>query len=125
MISLAERDAEAYRALRFLERRGYRRCDIPACNCGSWHGGQAEDRLSEIREALDEAGAPSEGGLFVKRIEALAAERDAARTAGIEEAADLCESEAEAGCSEDGRVCVSLARQIRIQLLGAPESPRG
>ena len=21
----------------FLERLGYRRCDIPACNCGSWH----------------------------------------------------------------------------------------
>lgn len=21
----------------FLEHEGYRRCDIPACNCGSWH----------------------------------------------------------------------------------------
>lgn len=21
----------------FLEREGYRQCDIPACNCGSWH----------------------------------------------------------------------------------------
>jgi hypothetical protein len=25
------------RALNFLEGRGYRRCDTPACNCGSWH----------------------------------------------------------------------------------------
>ena len=25
------------KALAFLEREGYRRCDIPACNCGSWH----------------------------------------------------------------------------------------
>lgn len=24
-------------AERFLEREGYRRCDRPACNCGSWH----------------------------------------------------------------------------------------
>lgn len=36
----------------FLTRRGYRRCDIPACNCGLWHGGHAEDRLHEIYEAL-------------------------------------------------------------------------
>lgn len=36
----------------FMERRGYRRCDIAACNCGSWHGGHAEDRLREIYEAL-------------------------------------------------------------------------
>lgn len=29
---------EKYIALQsFLEREGYRRCDIPACNCGSWH----------------------------------------------------------------------------------------
>lgn len=23
--------------IEILEREGYRRCDIPACNCGSWH----------------------------------------------------------------------------------------
>ena len=36
----------------FLVRRGYRPCDIPACNCGSYHGGHAEERLHEIYDAL-------------------------------------------------------------------------
>jgi streptomycin 6-kinase len=49
----AEARAEEREAVAFLERRGYRRCDIAACNCGAWHGGDAEQRLAEIREALD------------------------------------------------------------------------
>ncbi len=47
--TLPESDREA---VLFLERHGYRRCDIPACNCGSWHGGHANARLAEIREAF-------------------------------------------------------------------------
>ena len=62
----AEAEIEQLRAERdeltgFIERRGYRRCDIPACNCGSFHGGQAEERLTEIQQqltALREAVAP-------------------------------------------------------------------
>ena len=27
----------AYRAEGFIRELGYRRCDIAACNCGSWH----------------------------------------------------------------------------------------
>jgi hypothetical protein len=65
--------AEAAQVAAFLGRAGYRRCDIPACNCGSFHGGHAEDRLREIGEALDEAGAPKCGGILVKRIAALVA----------------------------------------------------
>jgi hypothetical protein len=34
---------EHERALNFLEWKGYRRCDTPACNCGSWHK-QEDDR---------------------------------------------------------------------------------
>ena len=30
---IAERDM----LLGVLERGGFRRCDVPACNCGSWH----------------------------------------------------------------------------------------
>lgn len=45
-------DAELVNRQSFMERRGYRRCDVPVCNCDSWHGGHAEDRLSEIRWAL-------------------------------------------------------------------------
>ena len=38
-----------------LQRNGFRRCDIPACNCGSWHhvGGLAA-RWREIDEATQD-----------------------------------------------------------------------
>lgn len=54
----ARTEAEQKRddALAFMERRGYRRCDTPACNCPFWHGGHAEARLSEIGESLRDAG---------------------------------------------------------------------
>lgn len=42
--------------LDFIRREGYRRCDIPACNCGSWHGGHASDRLREIGEVIEHNG---------------------------------------------------------------------
>jgi len=34
---LAEMREQRDEARRFIERTGYRRCDSPACNCGSWH----------------------------------------------------------------------------------------
>ena len=39
----------------FMERRGYRFCDIPACNCNSWHEGERHIRhvLTERLEAKD------------------------------------------------------------------------
>lgn len=52
----------------FMDRRGYRRCDIPACNCGSWHGGNAEDRLREI---CDELGQDMNGKIATEAIAAL------------------------------------------------------
>jgi hypothetical protein len=41
-------------AIDALRRNGSRRCDIPACNCGGWHGGSALARLNEIRDTLSE-----------------------------------------------------------------------
>jgi hypothetical protein len=38
----------------WLNANGYRGCDVPACNCGSWHGGHSERRVGELREALKE-----------------------------------------------------------------------
>jgi hypothetical protein len=35
-------EQERDKARRFIEGRGYRRCDIAACNCHSYHGGHAE-----------------------------------------------------------------------------------
>ena len=49
---LAARDTEIERLSRFIAGEGFRRCDIPACNCNSFHGGLAHKRLSEIYEAL-------------------------------------------------------------------------
>lgn len=40
----------------FIAAEGYRRCDVPACNCGSWHGGHAMARLKEIANELDTNG---------------------------------------------------------------------
>jgi hypothetical protein len=38
-----------------LERAGFRRCDISACNCGSWHQvGGFKARFDEIKEAIAE-----------------------------------------------------------------------
>lgn len=48
----------------FIESRGYRRCDIMACNCGSWHGGHLSARLDEIRELLSEKDIPWQGTIL-------------------------------------------------------------
>ena len=53
--ALAQGQKERDEVRDFLERQGYRRCDIPACNCPFWHGGHAMDRLREIEEVLRDA----------------------------------------------------------------------
>lgn len=77
------RDAQLEAALIFLERRGYRRCDIPACNCGSWHGGHASERLREIDEALAECGierqTASEARTILQRVNIALAQRSASQ----------------------------------------------
>ena len=43
----------AEKAEAFLEREGYRSCDTPACNCGSWHDHKERAlRLTGALEAL-------------------------------------------------------------------------
>ena len=55
---IAERDAliaEVRDREDVLERAGFRRCDISACNCGSWHQvGGFKARFDEIKEAIAE-----------------------------------------------------------------------
>lgn len=82
MIPGRDEAEEGRKALDFLCRHGFRRCDIAACNCGSWHGGDAADRLREISDALDEAGVAREGGIIVKRIAVLVAKEEAAFNGG-------------------------------------------
>lgn len=67
----------------FLEREGYRFCDIAACHCGLWHGGHAADRLREISETLAGAGVPGgttiHGSVLILRERAKQAEAENAR----------------------------------------------
>lgn len=58
---LHESEHERDDLLRFIEREGYRCCDIPACNCNSFHGGNAYNRLREIGEDLESAGVSLNG----------------------------------------------------------------
>lgn len=45
-----------------LTNAGFRRCDIPACNCNSWHHvGGLKARFDEIKEAVQEAGYSTNG----------------------------------------------------------------
>ena len=66
-----------------LLRNGFVPCDIPACNCGSWHArfGYPE-RLREIADALAEAGhelTNENGNLALNALRQLVAERDELR----------------------------------------------
>jgi hypothetical protein len=51
---LAALQAENERMSWWIDSRGYRRCDIPACNCPYWHGGNVEARLDEFKTELSE-----------------------------------------------------------------------
>lgn len=58
---LAEAKAEgAAEAEAVLSRNGFRRCDIAACNCGSWHAGpnRRADALQAEVEMLRGGGKP-------------------------------------------------------------------
>lgn len=64
-----------------LRRNGFVRCDMMACNCGSWHARYGlPERMAEVKEALSDAGHPlcnENGNLVRNALAALIAERDA------------------------------------------------
>lgn len=64
-----------------LLRNGFVQCDIPACNCGSWHHRYGlPERMQEIKDALAEAGhelSNANGNLTLNALKALISERDA------------------------------------------------
>ena len=63
-----------------LIRNGFVRCDLAACNCGSWHPRYGlQERWNEIKEAVAEAGYPlcnENGHLLLVAVKDLIAERD-------------------------------------------------
>ena len=69
--------AENDKLLGVLEQHGFRRCDIAACNCGSWHhiGGFAA-RFREIEEATEDYW--ENGEVLLARIERIVAKLEAA-----------------------------------------------
>lgn len=94
------------KAERFIESHGYRRCDIPACNCHSWHGGHAMERLHEIADAL-----PYENGrTILARVQSIVQDLDSARA----------EVQRLSGQVEEMRHRIRKARQI---ISTAPYSP--
>ncbi len=68
-----------------LYRNGFVPCDIPACNCGSWHARYGlPERMKEIKSALADAGHPlcnENGNLPRNALTALIGERDELRNA--------------------------------------------
>lgn len=76
----AERDV----AIDALRRAGFVECDIPACNCGSWHARYGfPERWRELADQLEEAGHPlcnENGNLMLNALRELVAERDALKT---------------------------------------------
>jgi len=73
---LAQVERERNHAMDWIARKGYRRCDTPACNCPYWHGGHAETRLSEIYEQLGEL---TQGKTALQAIDTLQRELAAVR----------------------------------------------
>jgi len=64
----AEYSQDKEKLEQFIASEGYVRCDIPACNCGSFHGGHAQRRLSEIANALGEL---KQGATLLEAVESL------------------------------------------------------
>ena len=63
-----------------LSRNGFVRCDIAACNCGSWHARYGlPERFAELTEAMSDAGEQLNGVTLLGAVQALIAERDALR----------------------------------------------
>jgi hypothetical protein len=53
----------------FMEREGYRECDIDSCNCGSWHGGHAARRLRELHDLASDSGIGLQGETLFSALE--------------------------------------------------------
>jgi len=87
-----------------LRRNGFVRCDIPACNCHSWHPRYGlPERMREIREVLAEAGVLNNetGNLPLRAIELLIAQ-----LAALQQASEGRERDAE------------RYKWLRVQMIG-------
>lgn len=68
-----------------LNNAGFRRCDIAACNCGSWHQvGGFKARFDEIKEAVEDADYSTNGKILLDVVKEIIAE--AKRSDGVAQA---------------------------------------
>lgn len=60
-------------AERVLEHNGFRRCDIAACNCNSWHFvGGFKARFDEIKQVVEDAGYSTNGRTLLDAVKHMA-----------------------------------------------------
>lgn len=60
-----------------LTNAGFRRCDTPACNCGSWHQvGGYKQRFDEIKEVVEEAGYSTNGRTLLDAVKHALADKN-------------------------------------------------
>jgi hypothetical protein len=53
-----------------LEKSGFRRCDIAACNCNGWHQvGGFKKRFDEIKEVVEDAGFSTNGRTLLVAVQ--------------------------------------------------------
>jgi hypothetical protein len=77
-VALRELEAEGAELRGVLLRHGFTPCDIPACNCGSWHQtGGFKARFDEIADATDNDW--RNGETLCSRVQRIVAERDRLR----------------------------------------------
>lgn len=104
-------DAEIAKLTDVLIMKGFVRCDIPACNCGSWHHRYGlPERWAEIKEVLRDADILNNdtGNLplnAIKKIIAQLAERDAEIARLREDAARYRLTPAVVACLKRGLNC--------------------
>lgn len=77
----AELAAERDHLCDVLLRHGFRRCDIPACNCDSWHH---VDGLAAWFREIDEAVSDHAGKTLLRAVQEIVAERDEAPDSTID-----------------------------------------
>jgi len=88
----------------YLLRHGFVRCDIPACNCGSWHHRYGlPERWDELKDDIAEAGHPlcnDNGNNLRNALRQLVTERDKLRevVAAAEEMLKMLVDQGRNGC---------------------------
>ena len=102
-----------------LLRNGFVPCDIPACNCGSWHARFGlRERFEELKDDLDAAGHPpsnANGNSPRGALRDLVDERDKLRAA-VEALAAIVQAERVAKYQEQVRYKVSRSDSAKAAL---------